>query len=297
MGLSGDVCTKRDISALVCYAYQVDHTCSFENPTLDIGKSLKTFSLCRLLSYTRDRKLRRVLMTQDTSTKISNKILAALPAKEYQRLLPDLEHVPLSLGNVLYETDDEIHHVYFPSASVVSLVKHMKKGASVEVGIIGREGMVGVSVVLGDGISSNQAIVQIADGAMQLSVVALKKELSQGGQLQPLLLRFTQSLLRQVSQTAACNRTHNIGERLARWLLTTQDRVDSNELALTQEFIAEMLGTRRSGVTEAAIILQDRGLISYVRGHITILNREGLEAFACECYEDVKNDFNRLSAD
>ncbi len=235
-------------------------------------------------------------MSQDTSTKIPNKILAALPAKEYERLFPHLEQIPLPLGQVLYETDDEIHQVYFPSGSVVSLVKHMKKGASVEVGIIGREGMVGVSVVLGDGISSNQAIVQLADGAMRLSAVALKKELSQGGQLQPLLLRFTQTLLKQVSQTAACNRTHHIGERLARWLLTTQDRVDSDVLVLTQEFIAEMLGTRRSGVTEAAIILQDRGLIRYVRGRITILNRAGLEAFACECYEVVKNDFNRLSA-
>jgi CRP-like cAMP-binding protein len=235
-------------------------------------------------------------MTAKTSAKIPNKILAALPAREYERLLPHLEPVSLPLGKVLYETGDSIHDVYFPNTGVVSLVTHLKEGASVEVGLIGREGMVGISVVLGDGIASNQAIVQIADGAMQLSVNALKEELSEGGQLQPLLLLYTQILLRQVSQTAACNRTHHIGERLARWLLTCQDRVESDELRLTQEFIAEMLGTRRAGVSEAATMLQVAGLIRYTRGHITILDREGLEEFACECYGVVKKEFDRLSA-
>jgi CRP-like cAMP-binding protein len=235
-------------------------------------------------------------MPTKDSANIPNKILSALPTKEYERLLPHLEYVPLPLGQVLYDMDDTILNVYFPNRGIVSLVTHLKEGASVEVGLIGSEGMVGLSVVLGDSVASNQAIVQIADGGMRLSVEALKQELSQGGQLLPLLLRYTQALLRQVSQTAACNRTHHVGERLARWLLTCHDRVESDELLLTQEFIADMLGTRRAGVSEAATVLQVAGLIRYVRGHITILNREGLEEFACECYGVVKKEFDRLSA-
>ncbi len=235
-------------------------------------------------------------MPAKDSAKIPNKILAALPAEEYERMLSYMEHVSLPRGKILYNPNDTIEDVYFPNTGVVSLVTHMQEGASVEVGMIGREGMVGISVVLGDGISSNQAIVQIADGAMRLSVKDLKKELNRGGQLQPLLLRYTQTLFRQVTQTAACNRVHHIGERLARWLLTCQDRVDSDELDLTQEFIAEMLGTRRAGVSEAATMLQVEGLIRYVRGHITILNREGLEEFACECYGLVKKEIDRLNA-
>jgi CRP-like cAMP-binding protein len=235
-------------------------------------------------------------MPEKSSAKIPNKILAALPAKEYERLLPHLELVALPIGKVLYDTADSIQDVYFPSACIVSLVTHLKEGASVEVGLIGREGMVGITVVLGDDVAPNQAIVQIANGGMRLSVRALMKELSQGGQLQPLLLRYTQTLLKQVTQTAACNRTHHVGERLARWLLTCHDRVESDELILTQEFIAEMLGTRRAGVSEAATMLQVAGLIRYVRGRITILDRKGLEEFACECYEVVRKEFDRLSA-
>jgi cAMP-binding proteins - catabolite gene activator and regulatory subunit of cAMP-dependent protein kinases len=235
-------------------------------------------------------------MPAKDSAKIPNKILAALPAKEYARMLPHLEHISMPRGTILYNPNDTIEDVYFPNTGIVSLVTHMQEGASVEVGMIGSEGMVGISVVLGDGLSSNQAIVQIADGAMRLSVKRLKKELKQGGQLQPLLLRYLQTLLRQVSQTAACNRAHHIGERLARWLLTCHDRVDSDELDLTQEFIAEMLGTRRAGVSEAATMLQVAGLIRYARGHITILNREGLEEFACECYGVVKKGIDRLNA-
>ncbi|HEV2914883.1 MAG TPA: Crp/Fnr family transcriptional regulator [Pyrinomonadaceae bacterium] len=227
--------------------------------------------------------------------KIQNTILAALPAKEYQRLLPFLEYVSLPLGQVLYETDELIREVYFLNTGIVSLVTHMRDGASVEAGLVGSEGMVGISVVLADSISPNQAVVQIADGAMRMNSAALKNKLERGGQLQSLLLRYTQALIKQVSQTAACNRSHYIGERLARWLLMCQDRVEGDELALTQEFIAEMLGTRRSGVSEAAVILQDDGLIRYSRGHITILDRQGLEKFACECYAVVKKDFDRLS--
>jgi CRP-like cAMP-binding protein len=223
-----------------------------------------------------------------------NKILAALPGKEYARLLPRLTPVSLGLGETLYEADDSIRHVYFPNWGVVSLVTHMEEGTSVEVGLIGNEGMVGLSVAMGDDVSQNHAIVQIADGAMRMTTGALRAELKHGGKLQSLLLRYSLALLKQVSQTAACNRNHNMGERLARWLLLCQDKIGGNELRLTQEFLAQMLGTRRSRVSEAAIILQRTGLIRYSRGIITILDREGLEEFACECYKVVKAEFDRL---
>jgi CRP-like cAMP-binding protein len=223
-----------------------------------------------------------------------NKILAALPDKEYQRLLPRLTPVSLSLGETLYEMEGSIKHVYFPGSSVVSLVTHMDEGTSVEVGLIGGEGMVGLSVVMGDDVSQNHAIVQIADGAMRMTTAALRAELKHGGKLQSLLLRYSLTLLKQVSQTAACNRNHNLGERLARWLLLCQDRVGGSEIRLTQEFLAQMLGTRRSRVSEAAIILQRAGLIRYSRGIITILDRGGLEEFVCECYRAVKAEFDRL---
>jgi CRP-like cAMP-binding protein len=223
-----------------------------------------------------------------------NKILAALPGKEYQRLLPHLTPVSLSMGETLYEMEGSIRHVYFPDSSVVSLVTHMEEGTSVEVGLIGNEGMVGLSVVMGDDVSQNHAIVQIADGAMRMSTAALRAELKHGGKLQSLLLRYSLTLLKQVSQTAACNRNHNPGERLARWLLLCQDRVGGSELRLTQEFLAQMLGTRRSRVSEAAIILQRAGLIRYSRGLVNILDREGLEEFVCECYRAVRAEFDRL---
>jgi CRP-like cAMP-binding protein len=223
-----------------------------------------------------------------------NKILAALPSKEYQRLLPHLTHVSLGIGETLYQTEDSIKHVYFPNWGIVSLVTHLKDGLSVEVGLIGKEGMVGLSVALGDDVSQNHAIVQIADGAMRIGTGQLKKELKRGGELQGLLLRYSLVLLKQVSQTAACNRNHKLGERLARWLLLCQDRIEDDVLRLTQEFLAQMLGTRRSRVSEAAIILQNAGLIRYSRGIITILDRDGLEEFVCECYEIVRAESERL---
>jgi CRP-like cAMP-binding protein len=234
-------------------------------------------------------------MPQTAKSKpIQNKILAGLPAKEYARLAPHLTAVSLPLGEILYKTEDAIEYVYFPNSGVVSLVAHMQEGASVEVGLVGNEGMVGMPLVLGDDISPNEAIVQIADGAMKMKASVLVAELARAGQLQVLLLRYTLAAIRQISQTAACNRSHHVGERLARWLLTCHDRVNGDELKLTQEFIAEMLGTRRSGVSEAAMLLQAAGFIRYSRGHITVLDREGLEEFACECYATVKVEFDRL---
>ena len=223
-----------------------------------------------------------------------NKILAALPSKEYNRLLSHLTPVSLHSGDTLYETKDRIKYVYFVNRAVISLVTHMEEGTSVEVGLVGNEGMVGLSIVMGDDVSQNHAIVQIADGAMRMETGKLREELKRGGQLKGLLLRYSLVLLKQVSQTAACNRNHNLGERLARWLLLCHDRVGGDEIRLTQEFLAQMLGTRRSRVSEAAIILQSAGLIHYSRGIITILEREGLEEFTCECYQVVRTELDRL---
>jgi CRP-like cAMP-binding protein len=230
------------------------------------------------------------------SAPIQNKILAALSAKEYARLSPHLELVSLPLGQILYKTEDRIKYVYFPNSGVVSFVAHMKEGASIEVGLAGREGMVGIPILFGDDVSQNEAIVQIADGAMRMKASVLTEELERDGELKSLLMRFALALMKQVSQTAACNRNHHIGQRLARWLLTCHDRVKGDELRLTQEFIAEMLGTRRSGVSEAATMLQEGGLIRYARGNIKILDRAGLEKFACECYATVKQASDRLLA-
>jgi CRP-like cAMP-binding protein len=201
----------------------------------------------------------------------------------------------MSIGETLYDVGQRIEYVYFLDAAVVSLVTHLKDGDSVEVGMIGGEGMVGLPIVLGDDVAQNHAVVQIADGAMRMESAALAKQMKRGGRLQGLLLRYSLSLLKQISQTAACNRNHSLGERLSRWLLICHDRVEGDELRLTQEFIAQMLGSRRSRVSEAATVLQGQGLIRYSRGHIRILDRAGLEDYACECYGVVKAESDRLS--
>jgi CRP-like cAMP-binding protein len=233
-------------------------------------------------------------MSTPVESPIQNKILFALPAEEYERLREHLTPVSLELGATLYAQDERIKYVYFVNTGVVSHVNNMEDGGSVEVGLVGSEGIIGLPVALGDDVSPNHAIVQIADGAMRMDVGAFRKELARGGRLQSLLLLFALALNKQVAQTAACNRSHHVGDRLARWLLMCQDRVEGDELHLTQEFIAQMLGTRRSGVSEAAILLQAAGLIRYSRGHITILDRERLKEFACECYEVVRAEFERL---
>src|SRR2546421_2806680 len=193
--------------------------------------------------------------TENRPPPIKNKLLAALPDKEYERLRPHLKSFDLPLGEVLYNAGDHIRYVYFVKSGVVSFVTHMHDGGSIEVGLVGNEGMVGVGIALGDNIAPSEAIVQIADGGERMEAEVLREELKRDGQFQSLLLRYAQALMRQVSQTAACNRSHHVGERLARWLLTCQDRAGSDKLRLTHEFIAEMLGVRRAGVTEAAIIL------------------------------------------
>jgi CRP-like cAMP-binding protein len=223
------------------------------------------------------------------SPPIKNLILAGLPRKEYARLLPDLEAVALPPGEKLYKSGDAIEHVYFPGDGLVSLVTHMNDGTTVEVGIIGHDGMVGIPVLLGDDIAFEEAVVQIAGSALRMRSVAFKASL--GTNHSPLLtqlLLYTRSLMKQVGRTAACNRIHTVEERLSRWLLMCQDRIESDELPLTQEFISNMLGTRRASVGTAATGLQTEGLIRYARGHISILDRVGLEETACECYLAAK---------
>jgi CRP-like cAMP-binding protein len=223
-----------------------------------------------------------------------NHLLAALPTEDYKRLLQHLEFVPMPLGDVLYESGIELRHVYFPTTAIVSLLYVMLNGASAEIAIVGNEGIIGVALFMGGETMPNRAVVQSAGHAYRLKGQLLKNEFGRSGELQHLLLRYTQALLTQMAQTAVCNRHHSLDQQLCRWLLLSLDRLPSNELTMTQELIANMLGVRREGVTEAAGNLQRAGLITYRRGKITVLNRVGLEARACECYDVVKKEFDRL---
>ncbi len=217
---------------------------------------------------------------------IKNHILAALPRREYERMLPNLEFISLPLDVSLYKSGDFIEYVYFLSEGVVSLITHMKSGAAIEVGLIGTDGMVGIPVLLGEKIAFEEAVVQINGSGLRMKSEKLKELLKKAhNPLLTELLLYTRTLMKQVAQTAACNRLHNVEERLARWLLMCHDRVESDELPLTQEFISHMLGTRRATVGSAAGVLQAKGVIKYSRGRVTILSRKRLEEFACECYE------------
>ena len=228
-----------------------------------------------------------------------NHLLAALPADEYARLLPNLERVPMPLGHVLYESGAQMRHVYFPTTSIVSLLYVMEDGASAEIAIVGHEGIVGVSLFMGGETMPSRAVVQSAGHAYRLRGQLLKNEFNRfggrrSGALHDLLLRYTQVLLTQMAQTAVCNRHHSLDQQLCRWLLLSFDRSSSNELVVTQELIANMLGVRRESVSEAAGNVQRAGLIEYNRGHITMIDRPGLEGRACECYAVVRKEFDRL---
>jgi len=230
----------------------------------------------------------------DQHSPIQNHLLAALTIQERERLIPHLELVPMPLGNVLYESGNELRHVYFPTTAIVSLLYVMLDGASAEIAVVGNEGIIGVALFMGGETMPNRAVVQSAGHAYRLKGHLLKQEFNRSGDLQHLLLRYTQALLTQMAQTAVCNRHHSLDQQLCRWLLLSFDRLLSNELIMTQELIANMLGVRREGVTEAAGNLQKAGLIVYRRGHITLLDRAGLEARTCECYAVVKKEFGRL---
>ena len=223
-----------------------------------------------------------------------NHLLDALPPRDYQRLASHLELIPMALGDVLYESGVELRYVYFPTTSIVSLLYVMEDGASAEIAVVGNEGILGISLFMGGDTTPSRAIVQSAGHGFRLKAELLKEEFGRFGPTMHLLLRYTQALITQMSQTAACNRHHSVDQQLCRWLLLSLDRLASNELSMTQELIANMLGVRREGVTEAAGKLQDAGLISYRRGTITVLDRQGLEARSCECYQVVKTEFDRL---
>ena len=223
-----------------------------------------------------------------------NHLLAALPAAEWDRLHPKMELRPMPLGQVLYESGSAMRHVYFPTTSIISLLYVMEDGSSAEIAIVGNEGIVGISLFMGGETTPSRAIVQSGGQAYRVPGKYLKEEFFRAGPLQRLLLRYTQALITQMSQTAVCNRHHTVDQQLCRWLLMSLDRLPSNELTMTQELIANMLGVRREGVTESAGKLQKLGLISYNRGHIVVLDRPGLEAHACECYAVVKKEFDRL---
>ena len=223
-----------------------------------------------------------------------NHLLAALPPEDYARLLPHLERIAMPLGWVVYEPGSHMNYIYFPTTCIVSLLYVMENGASAEIAITGNEGLVGIALFMGGGSTPNRAVVQSAGEGYRMNSGVLKEEFSRGGALQHLALRYTQSLITQMAQTAVCNRHHSVDQQLCRWLLVSMDRLPGNELKMTQELIANMLGVRREGVTAAAGKLQDAGLIHYSRGRITILDRAGLEKRACECYSVVKTELDRL---
>jgi CRP-like cAMP-binding protein len=223
-----------------------------------------------------------------------NRLLAALPAPELERLTPFLDLVPLKLGTVLFEPGELLRYSYFPVDCIVSLMYVMENGDSAEIGMVGHDGVVGVAGFLGADASATRALVQSAGSVYQIDKEVLKREFARGGPLQQALLRYILALIAQMGQTAACNRHHNVEQQLCRWLLLSLDRLPSNQLHMTQELIANMLGVRREGVTEAAGKLQDAGMIKYSRGHITVLDRGKLEARVCECYAVVKKESDRL---
>ena len=224
----------------------------------------------------------------------NNQLLASLPAAEWQRWLPQLEWVEMPLGQVLYESGTTLSHVYFPLTSIVSLLYVMENGASAEIAVVGNEGIVGISLFMGGESTPSRAVVQSAGHGFRLNAQTMKDEFNRAGPVLHLLLRYTQALITQMAQTAVCNRHHSLDQQLCRWLLLSLDRLQGNDLVMTQELIANMLGVRREGVTEAALKLQKVGLIRYARGRISVLNRAGLEQRTCECYAVVKKEYDRL---
>jgi CRP-like cAMP-binding protein len=229
-----------------------------------------------------------------SSESMKNQLLAVLPHAESQRWLPHLEPVDFSLGEVVYESGVTLSHVYFPTTAIISLLYVMGNGSSAEIGVVGNEGIVGVSLFMGGQSTSGRAVVQSAGKGFRLKAQLMKREFNRAGPVLRLLLRYTQALITQMSQTAVCNRHHSLDQQLCRWLLLSLDRLEGNHLMMTQELIANMLGVRREGVTEGALKLQHAGLIQYTRGHITVLDRAALEGRSCECYAVVKKEYDRL---
>lgn len=233
-------------------------------------------------------------MSEARPNPIKNRLLSALPNSEYERLLPHLEPVSLTFKQIIYAPNEPIEYVYFPNSGIISLVNLTEDGGTVEAATVGNEGMAGIPVLLGTDRMIGQAISQIVGDAVRMKADVFKREVTPGSPLHNLLLRYTQALMNLISQSVACNRLHSVEKRCCRWLLLCQDRVQSDQFPLTQEFLAQMLGVRRASVSEVAAILQRAGLIRYSRGKITICDRAGLEASSCECYRIVKEEFDRL---
>ncbi len=239
----------------------------------------------------------KVASRQNIPDSVHNHLLSVLPIPEFHRLLPHLELISLPLGKALYESGDRMNFVYFPTTAIVSLLYELEDGASAEIAVVGNEGIVGIALFMGGDTMPNRAVVQSAGEGYRLVGQHLKMEFDRNGALQHLLLRYTLALLTQMAQTAVCNRHHTVDQQLCRWLLLSLDRLQSNQLNMTQELIANMLGVRREGVTEAAGKLEKAGLIHHERGRITVLDRPGLEKRVCECYEVVRKEFFRLLPD
>ena len=228
---------------------------------------------------------------------VGNQLLSGSQDAELSRLLPNLEPVSLKLGHVLYESGEKMEYVYFPITAIISLLYIMENGSTAEIGVVGKDGLVGLAIFMGGDTTPNRAVVQSAGTALKIKSAMMKEEFTRGGRFHNLCLRYTQALITQFSQTAVCNRLHSVDQQLCRWLLLSHDRLPSDRLIMTQDLIANMLGVRREGITHAAKRLQSHGYISYVRGDMTILDRKGLEASVCECYQVVRDEYERLFPD
>ena len=233
-------------------------------------------------------------MVSTKNARQQNQLLAAMPEAEWKRWLPEIEAIDLPLAQVLYEPGSTLSHVYFPTTAIISMLYVLENGASAEIAVVGNEGLIGISLFMGGDSTPSRAVVQSAGKGLRLPAQALKDEFNRGGAVLHLLLRYTQALITQMSQTAVCNRHHSLDQQLCRWLLLSLDRLEGSELVMTQELISNMLGVRREGVTEAALQLQASGLIQYSRGRISVLDRSGLEKRSCECYGVVKKEYDRL---
>ncbi len=230
----------------------------------------------------------------DSNDVLKNYLLAALPKKDFERVLTMLKPVSFKLGDVLYESGENLEHVYFPTTAIISMLYIMENGATAEIGVVGNDGVLGVSLFMGGETTTNRAIIQSAGEAYRMNAKNLKTEFALGGAFQKLLLRYTQALMTQISQTAVCNRLHTVEQQLCRWLLLSHDRLDSDTLVMTHDLISNMLGVRREGVTLASKKLQKKKLITNVRGTMVVIDRQGLEAAVCECYKVVNDEYNRL---
>jgi CRP-like cAMP-binding protein len=224
----------------------------------------------------------------------ANHLLGGVTPEEMERLLPGLQEVSLPLGKVLYESGEKLDYIYFPTTAIISLLYIMENGATAEIGVVGNDGLIGIAIFMGGDTTPNRAVVQSAGRSFKMKAQLMKDEFTRGGRFHNLCLRYTQALITQISQTAVCNRLHSVDQQLCRWLLLSHDRLPSDRLTMTQDLIANMLGVRREGITHAAKRLQNAGYISYVRGDMTILNRQGLEGQVCECYQVVRTEYSRL---